>query len=62
MSGPFTTITVIQYQKMQDVIRAADMGDLGNGANCGATFIKPRPCSCGLDDLEKALVALKGKP
>jgi len=57
MTGPFTTISVDEYFRMQDVIRAASTCELGHGANCLAAAGKP--CTCGLDDLDVAISKLE---
>jgi hypothetical protein len=51
----FTTLPVEVYQAMMDVVKAADTANLQHGVCCGATFIEPKPCTCGFVELENAV-------
>lgn len=52
------TITVDQWQIMRDITTIAKRADLSHGMNCAATLMGSKTCSCGLDDLKKAVERL----
>jgi hypothetical protein len=43
---------------LESILALLDAANLGHGVGCPAVYIDPKPCTCGLDELDMALGAL----